>query len=263
MLGLAGTLFLSPADAPGQERRASAEEISASGKYIPTTPPDKPAQEPPSVEEANQKVEHLGGDKYRLGQVVLDRATRTVTIPVRVNMTSGVVEYVLVTEKGKTHESVFITAARPTDVHLAFLLLGVSELASENWPADHAGIPRAQQVRVEVTWPTNGPPKREPLARFVTQIDPSRGFKGGQALAEGAWLYGGSHFRGGSFAAEREGSIIAIIKDPAALVNGLRPGHQNDELHAVNEAALPHRVRNVQMVFTLASNAGDQGRGPE
>jgi hypothetical protein len=43
----------------------------------------------------------------------------------------------------------------------------------------------------------------------------------------------------GSFAAQRDGSIVSVILDPAALINNPRPGRENDDLWIPNEKLLP------------------------
>ena len=138
-------------------------------------------------------------------------------------------------------------------MHLACVLLGMGEVKGQDWPKDYTSIPKGLAVKVEVIWPTNGPVRRYSLARFVIKVqDPGMPDKGIE-LATGNWFYSGSHFRAGVFVAESEGSIISIIGDGAALINGLRKDHANDLMHAANKALLPPQGRTVKMVFTLPS----------
>ena len=58
-------------------------------------------------------------------------------------------------------------------------------------------------------------------------------------MEPGAWTYHGSTIDAAGFAATREGSIIALINDPAALVTNPRPGRDDDTLHVPNTAKLP------------------------
>jgi len=236
--------------------------VDVSGKFTPHVEPLKSNGEVLSAEEAQAdlqkalKLEPLGNEKYRIGKVVLDKKLRTVTVPVKVNMVEGVVEYALVTENGKAHEAIFTTAASPTHVHLACVLLGKGQVKGEDWPSDYTSITKEQAVKVEVTWPTNGPMKRYSLARFVLKVQDPGVPNQGAELATGNWFYSGSHFRAGVFVAESEGSIISIIGDGAALINGLRKDHTNDLLHTANKALLPPLGRTVKMVFTLPSVKG-------
>ncbi len=231
--------------------------VGPSGKFVPTPAPHDPGKKQPSPVEARKnllnalKLENLGNGKYRVGAVTLDKKARTVSFRVKVNMTRGQVEYALVTERGKTHESVFTTAARPTDIHLACVLLGMKQAGGKDWPAEHAAIPTHRGVDVLVTWPTNGPPKRLPLSACIKKKN-TDGYGGrDKPLEDGVWFYSGSRFYGGVFAAEAEGSVISIIGDGSALLNGLRKGNGNDLLHSADGGELPPKGRTVTMVLTL------------
>lgn len=259
-------VFAAVAQSPAQEN-ATAQKVAqkstpvnAEGKYSPK--PLKPAasnsaaaqdQVVDSLESLMKsiRVEKVSGDRFRIGDVTLDKKQRTVTFPVTVNMNRGVVEYMLVTESGKSHESVFTTKVKPSEIHLACILLGVKPFSAARWPENNTLIPSAQGVTVEVSWPTNGPAKRFPLSDFISVIDPNEAHEGGPSIADGSWFYNGSHFRDGVFTAENEGSIIAVIGDGAALLNGLRTGRENDEAHAANKKILPALGKIVHMTLTL------------
>jgi hypothetical protein len=58
-------------------------------------------------------------------------------------------------------------------------------------------------------------------------------------MPRGDWIFNGSEVVQGVFRAAREGSIIAIIDDPDALINNPRPGRDDDELWRVNDRVVP------------------------
>ena len=248
-------------DAQSQQQHKGKGQVQSSGKFVPNAAEKVGMKEEVTPTEARDglqkslKVEPMGGERFRIGKVVLDKKKNTVTIPVKVNMTQGVLEYALVHDNGKAHESLFTTSAKPSNIHLACVLLGKTEVAGREWPRSHDGITKDQSVKVEVTWPTNGPVKLYPLSKLVLKTDQPGESASGKELAAGDWLYSGSHFRGSVFMAESEGSIISIIGDGAALVNGLRVGHDNDLLHTANSALLPAQGRTLKMVFTLPKKA--------
>lgn len=231
--------------------------VDRSGKYIPVTPEAGKRGKVLTDDEArkelqkNLKLKPMGEGNFKIGKVILDKKTRTVSFPVKVNMDQNAVEYVLVTEQGKAHESIFTTTVTPSQVHLACVLLGMKQVPLKAWPKDISEIPLPQRVNIEVTWPTNGPPKRIALHQFVIKSPGGRAVTERVTLAKGDWFYNGSRFSGGAFAAEREGSIIAIIGDNAALLNGLRAGNRDDKIHMPNKAILPAKGRRVTMVLTL------------
>ena len=80
------------------------------------------------------KIIPTGTNTFVVGKVTVDKASRTVRIPAVVNMREQVIEYALVTQSGKTHESLFATEASPTDVHVAALLVGLAPGRCSNRP---------------------------------------------------------------------------------------------------------------------------------
>lgn len=231
--------------------------VSDTGKYSPTSSTNPTGKGNISPEEAQKnmkdsmKVERINEQQYRIGKVTLDKKARTVSFPVKVNMRLGVVEYALVTENGKSHESIFTTTANPSHVHLACVLLGMKQATYKDWPKDHTEITNDRGVEITVTWPTNGPDKVLTLASCISNVDPNYSHKGGAEVAAGTWFYNGSSFRNGTFSANNEGSMISIIADGEALLNGLRVGRENDELHAANKSVLPAAGKTLKMVLTI------------
>src|SRR5687767_3996798 len=69
---------------------------------------------------------------FEVGTVRIDKHTRTATVPAKVNMVDGLVEYLCVTPNGSTHESVLVSDAGPQNVHVAMLLLGAKGAAPKD-----------------------------------------------------------------------------------------------------------------------------------
>ena len=140
------------------------------------------------------------------------------------------------------------------DVHLAMLLLGggpAPVLGEFNQPTP---IPDTNALRVEVSWETNGATFTMPLAQLVcvtngTPNEPAR------TMSLDQWLYNGSEFDKWGFAAQREGSLVAIIRDPAALVNNPGADRDNDRIHFPNAALLPGKGTPVRVVLRLPEPA--------
>lgn len=211
--------------------------LNAAGKFSPKTDNSGIAPDPAG------KLKDLGirfdGDLLRIGAVELDRKSQTITLPAKLQMVDGTIEYFLVHSKGKTHESLFVTDVPPQDIHIACLLAGLSG----NTP-DKSG-----KIIVEVTWETNGPPRREPAEKLVAIAkDHPQGEFGG-VLSPGPWDYVGSTVDAAGFAATREGSIMSLITDSSALVCNPRPGRVDDTLHVPNTKSLPAPGYPVRIVF--------------
>ena len=235
--------------------------VENGGKFVPVSPaPAKPAlsrEDAEAMLRKDLKIERLADGKLRIGGVTLDPVARTARFQASVNMVAGPIEYVLVTEAGKKHESVFLTSATPRDIHLAMLLLGVKPDAGNAAPDGKIAVPARAAVTATVEWETNGPVAKHPLAETVslTGNDPEEPTS--RTVADGAWLYSGSAFDGNGFRAAREGNIIALIGDEAALLNNAGEDHRNDDIHVPNKKLLPRLGAPVTVVLGLAGKRPD------
>lgn len=235
--------------------------ISPSGKFMApvrgSTSNALPAKTPAEAEAALRQALHvqwLGSNNFRLGQVEFDKEQRIVTLPARVCIRTQVVEYTLVTETGKTYESLLATEASPVDVHLAFLLLGVGQVPVLGDLKQPALIPDTNALRVEVVWQTNGLAATFPLSALVSLTD-GRPEATERPFPLEKWLYNGSEFDQWGFAAQREGSLVALIRDPAALVNNPGADRDNDLIHLPNTRLVPGQGTPVRVVFRLPERA--------
>jgi len=213
--------------------------LNDAGKFTASTPSSPPArtvtrEEAEAKLHKSLKIEELSPGKFRIGRVNFDKTARTVAIPAKVNQREGIVEYVLTTEAGKRHEALLTTTALPQDMHLACLLLGMKGAALSGGRGEAMSVAAADAVEVSVTWETNGP------------SDP---------MPAGPWHYTGSRFIGpGGFAAQAEGSFIALIRDDTALLNNPGLSRDYDDLHVPNAALLPAAGAPVTIICRLAAN---------
>jgi hypothetical protein len=185
------------------------------------------------------QIVRTGTNTYTVGGVKVDKAARTLQISAVVNMREKVLEYALVTRSGKTHESLFATDVRPTDVHVAALLLGwqpreIIGLTNQTW-----AIPESSAVVITASWQHAGRSQQRSLNELI-------GLAEGESevitrpLDAGPWFYNGSRMpEGGPFIAEQGGSIVSLIFDPDALVNNPHPDRNNDDIHFPNTSLIP------------------------
>ena len=146
---------------------------------------------------------------------------------------------------GKLHESILQTKASAEHIHIACLLLGMTD----GTLLDGQELPPAGSVEIELSWDTNGPEKKVSLAEVVhlNDSDPSKI----KPMSPGAWFYEGSRMDAGGFVASREGSIVALIADEMALVSNPRESRVNDGAHLVNRSLLPDKGTPVRMILKL------------
>ena len=71
---------------------------------------------------AKTRIKKVGPTDYTLGDMTFSSATHEIRIPAVVNMSEGILEYALVHENGKTHESLLKTPVKPTELNVALLL---------------------------------------------------------------------------------------------------------------------------------------------
>jgi hypothetical protein len=173
---------------------------------------------------------------FQIGLVRLDKNQRSVQFPAVLNQDHGLIEYLLVTTRGKTHESLLKTEAEPYHIHVAMLLLGAKGAAQTNELSKiptgeyHVNVPGAatnrlaellkgDAIRIELAWANKVMPAEDCITDLQT----------GKTATHGTWNYNGSRVVEGIYMAQQQGSIVAMIDDVDAMVNNPRKGHENDQ----------------------------------
>jgi hypothetical protein len=185
---------------------------------------------------------------FQIGKIRLDKAKRTVTFPGKLNMSKDLIEYILVTPEGSTHESLLTAEIQPTDLQFVMLLLDAKG-AGLLTPQPDAAPPgqinadylrsapklKGDNVSISVSWKTqDGSEKVVPLEDLVMHPDTRK------VAPRGPWVYTGSMFGAdGKFLAQQQGCFISVVTNPAALINNPRKGNDDDRIWAVNEKQSP------------------------
>ena len=76
-----------------------------------------------SAQSTNLPLKQIAPGIFQIGSVRLNAEQKTIQFPASVNMTNGLVEYLLVTGTGKLHESVLKTDVEPSQIHTAMLFI--------------------------------------------------------------------------------------------------------------------------------------------
>ena len=226
--------------------------ISLAQEITPVKPEVPPAKDA-AAEPVKPSVTKLDETRYQIGGVVLDRKSREIRFPAKVNMAEGLIEYMIILQKGKAHEALLITPIVPTELNLAFVLLSYPpspELFSQInetghptgiYPEVPAPVRAAARITMEVEWSENGTTRRVPINEWL------RDKAKDAALAPGPWLYTGSSFYEGKFIPDLSGDIASIKLDPYAMIN--YPGPDNEQ--GVVWFAFPKRVPPVGTELTV------------
>ena len=180
--------------------------------------------------------------RFTLGPITVDQQARTVQFPATINQTEGALEYLLVTDQGKTHESLLVTKISPYQLQIALLLLGGQPpLDLKELPPEHitkeslkaAPELKGNEIAIRITF--NQDSNRQPIRAeewIHTQLTQA-------PMTPRPWIYTGSAIFQKRFLAQEEGAIISLITDPAALINNPRPGHDDDTLWSVQKDKIP------------------------
>lgn len=212
-----------------------------------------PSPSPPTT---NAPVRETSPGIFQIGGVRLDKVRREVTFPAAVNMREGIIEYLVVTRTGKTHESLLLTDIDPHHMQVALLLLGAKgagNTSSTNPPAtgpmmhDRAQpkLPTGESVDIELNWASEGKTNRSPIENCIF----NRRTKA--PMTRGPFTFTGSRVWEGKFLAQTEGSIIAAVTDELAMFNNPRPGADDDEIWEILPTKTPPVKTSVVVKITL------------
>jgi hypothetical protein len=191
----------------------------------------------------------------------LDKKHHRISFDTVVNQRVGLIEYLLVNDKGKVHESLLSTKLAPHDIHLAMLLIGVTEdphsNANEPLPPsaiDSAYLHSAPKLKgtpvcISLAWTQNGKRQEASADSWIFNLHTN------QLMLPGPWTYNGSLVEDGQFLADQELSIIAVITDPTALANNPREGYDDDQIWQIQEKVVPPIDTPVEISIGFADAA--------
>ena len=200
----------------------------------------------------------------QIGQVRLDPRRRTLSFPALLNMNEGIIEYLLVSTTGKTHESLLRTEAEPFHIQTAMLLLGAKgagDSGRTNAPAGGqisaealrlaSAVPLVgEQVTIGLEWVVAGKTNQCALEDWVVDV------KGGGPMSRGAFVFSGSRMFEGLFLAQQEGSIISVITDLCAVFNNPRARREDEDNWRIAGGGLPALNSPVRVTITVPVVAG-------
>jgi len=172
-------------------------------------PNDGKMKQEPSVQE-------LGGEKFRIGAITVDRVKRLITVPGRMLPYEEVkpIEFVATMRQGfKSYESVLALDANAFEFNLACILIGLdADNASEvSYHFDPEPV-EGDEVSIRVGWRKD----EQWIEKDVVEL-----LKLGQGkpASPSVWVYTGSGFiEGDRYLAQMDGVLIGLIHDPASII---------------------------------------------
>ena len=197
-----------------------------------TEPPKKP-----DIKEVSPGI-------FQVGTVRLNKEKREISLPVIVNMNEGPMEYLVVTGKGKTHESLLVTSAEPFHLQVAMLLINCKGSNGKLIPEDAGKTIPGEPVEMELQWKVGDKKKKSRLEKFISRADK-------KPVKEGPFIFNGSRMFDGSFLAQRDGSIVSLITDNSAQFNNPRAGREDDDMWRPHRKGLPSLDSNGTLVIRV------------
>ena len=201
------------------------------------------------------EVEDLGGGKYKLGLVTFDENTRRISFPAQLNQDEGILEYAIVHENGKIHESLLSTKTSAFHLNVALKLLHYQSspelfpILDENYESTgkFPEVPEAQKtasrLQVLVSWELDGKKEELSLNDLIYHV-------GNESAMEPApWIYQGSYIHDNSFKAETSGDIGAIYITRSSLINFSGKDNDIDEPWIPNQKRIPPIGTPVTVTF--------------
>lgn len=208
-----------------------ASVVGVGQERAPAEPKSLPAPDQ-AVEPVKPPIVRLDGERYRIGdKIEFNQRTREIRFPAAVNMNEGLLEYAVVHERGKIHESLLVTGISATQLNIALALLRYKpspELyaipnerggLTDRFPEVAEEVKAAARLEIKVEWEDGGRKRVVPLEQWIQHAVK------GSAMPATLWVYGGSEVHEGKFVPESTGELIAIFITNSSLFN--YPGEDN------------------------------------
>lgn len=209
-------------------------------------------------DQSRPEITKIGDYRYRLAGMTFDSQTREVFIPVTVNMREGgPIEYILVHENGKVHESIFVTKESPYQLQVVLKLLkyntGKGDVFNRMYPPEvlekEGGTEAERGDAVQFFFQEKGEVETLPVTAMMLDAKTSA------PMTPGSWIITGSKIQDGNFLAEAEGSILAVYLDEISLFNMTRDGADNDERWGAFSKNIPEIGTQGFLILSPSSNS--------
>lgn len=209
------------------------------------------------------EAEKIGDELYRIGKLTVDLRAQRAVCRGWVNMPRGTIEYLAVAPGGKLHESILCLDVRPLHLQLGLILLGLEPKGGLTVQGD-TKRPQGSPVAIYVAWQRRSAAAPGGVrAVKVAAEELAWDLRRNRPMAPNAWVFTGSIVDRDGFVADRELSLVATYRDPAAIVNNVLPTGSDDTVYKVNERIVPPRETPVTVTFQprgAGSAAGGGGR---
>jgi hypothetical protein len=193
------------------------------------------------------EISEINPGQFKFGQILIEKEIREFSLPAICNQTSGLIEYALVHDQGKTHESLFRTPVSPKLIHATFLLLKEKPQHSFFKIMESGGTEIAQipTMKIFVEWEQNGTSYKEEINTMIQNQSAER------MLSQNAFVFTGSKVIEGVYLAEEDGSIVAVYHDSRSTLNSRDEESNSDDVWLPYLEKMPPKELPVTIRFQL------------
>lgn len=201
-----------PAAGPATGPASAPAKVPAPGSAAPVAPvaPAAPVGE----------LKSLGGERYQVGRIVVDKRAGRFSVPGRVHALGKPLEYLATAPGGmKEYESLFELDAGGSEFNLACILIGLEEDAQQVPAMQFRATKslRGKPLSITVAWTDGGTRREVSAAQALLNAD------AGVTPESVQWVYVGSPTSAGRgrFAADDTGTLIGFIHDPNCIIESV------------------------------------------
>ncbi len=191
-------------------------------------------------------VEKLGNNRFRLGDIVIDKNTDSVRFPAKVNMNEGLLELLLCAPYGKTHESLFVTEVDAVYLNLALIMIGCEKGKVRVKHQGEDVIPDGTLLTIEVAYKDEDGNKEE----VIRAEDWVYNKKAGRPMLHTNWVYTGSFIADGEYMAKLTGTYIVTFHDSFTIIDLPLEEGADDTVFWVNKNAAKKKGYPVELIIT-------------
>ncbi len=208
---------------------------------------DNLGKEENKVAPKQSKVKDLGNGKFRIGNILIDKNKKEATVPGRINMNEGIIEFIACTKGGyKAYESALEMYTNAKAFNLSMILIGLDpEKGKATAYHFDPNPPEGDSVEIIVQWDTEEGKKTIMAQEIIHDMNT------GVIFPASHWVYTGSVFlENGAYLADEAGVLIGFVHDPAPVIESPLSNETGTfGSLVVNSAILPEVGTKIQMII--------------
>lgn len=166
------------------------------------------------------EMKALGGDRYQIGAIVIDKRARRFTVPGRVHLRDKPLEYLATTVGGmKAYEALFELDTGGSEFNLACILVGLERDPKLDLVARSSNTIPGQRIAISIAWTEGGKRRQVSAAEAILNAEV------GVAPVDVGWVYIGAPNSDGKaqFATDMTGTLIGFIHDSNCVIESVQP----------------------------------------